>query len=66
MKHTIIPDINNPSWRYVPSTETSIQRRFEDSGYVYKDKVVGKSYDFKGLHYWMWLITHKEQPNAKE
>jgi hypothetical protein len=61
MKHTVAPDINNPHWKYVTAAETNVKQRFEDHGHKFKDSMFKKTYDFRPLHYWMWVITHKEE-----
>jgi hypothetical protein len=63
IKHVIAADINNPNWVYIPSNQTNVKERFEDAGHKFKDVMFRKVYDFTGLDYWTWQITHKEDSN---
>lgn len=64
IKHSVIPDINNPNWKYVPSTETNVKERFEDHGHIFVDTLYRKVFDFTGLDYWTWQITHLEEDHG--
>jgi uncharacterized protein (DUF1684 family) len=61
MEHRIEPSLNNPQWPYIRSEETNIKLRFEDFGFRYKDVLYGKKFDFTGLDYWVYQITHREE-----
>lgn len=61
IKHTVTPEITNPRWKYIPSSSTNVKERFEEHGHKYQDALYKKSYDFHGLHYWMWQITRQEE-----
>jgi hypothetical protein len=60
-EHRVAPDIMNPNWKYIPSTQTNVKERFEDHGFKFTDTLYRKNFDFTGLDYWMWQITHKEE-----
>jgi len=59
-EHRVAPDIMNRNWKYIPSNQTNVKERFEDYGFKFNDSLYRKNFDFTGLDYWMWQITHKE------
>jgi hypothetical protein len=61
IKHSVAPEITNPRWKYIPSASTNVKERFEDHGHKYKDNLYSKVFDFTGLNFWMWQITHQEE-----
>ena len=65
IRHTVEADINNPNWVYIPSNQTNVKERFEDAGHKFKDVMFRKVYDFTGLDYWAWQITHLEDSNER-
>ncbi len=65
IKHRVEADINNPNWVYIPSNQTNVKERFEDAGHNFKDVMFRKVYDFTGLDYWTWQITHLEDSNER-
>jgi hypothetical protein len=65
IKHKVEADINNPNWVYIPSNQTNVKERFEDAGHKFKDVIFRKVYDFTGLDYWIWQITHLEDSNER-
>jgi hypothetical protein len=65
IKHRVEADINNPNWVYIPSNQTNVKERFEDAGHSFKDVMFRKVYDFTGLDYWIWQITHLEDSNER-
>jgi hypothetical protein len=65
IKHRVEADINNPNWVYIPSNQTNVKERFEDAGHKFKDVMFRKVYDFTGLDYWAWQITHLEEKDER-
>lgn len=63
IKHNVTADINNPNWRYIPANQTNVKERFEDHGHKFVDTLYRKIYDFTGLEYWAWQVTHQEESN---